>query len=158
MYKRPSLIRQPSFQKNINAVAPRVSRRRVIEVLTLSPIQGLPRLNVDANAADDEATYYYLGESGWSGPHVALFIGMVLTRNPVDHKKAISAIRQEIKYRSVLRYRSTDHFKVAYGKEVIRYFLTQNEMRFFGFKVKIVDDWPDSADDRHALYFSMYKR
>src|SRR5215469_18951727 len=31
-------------------------------------------------------------------------------------------------------------------------------MRFFGFKINFVSDWPDNVDERYALYFGMYKK
>ena len=139
-------------------VAPKVTRRQVIQISTLSFIQSLLGVFGYANAVDDRATYCYLGESGWCGPHVDFFIGILLTENPPDHKKEISSIREYTNYRSVLRYRSTDHFKVAYGKRIIKYFLEQGEMKFIGLKVNFVNDWPNIPDERYALYFGMYKK
>src|SRR5215472_14761379 len=92
----------------------------------------------------------------WS--HVTFFIGSLLTQNPEDHKRELFSIRANANYRSMLKYRSTDHFKVNYAKHIIDYFLQQNEMRFFGFKINFVSDWPDNVDERYALYFGMYKK
>lgn len=139
-------------------VAPTITRRQAIQISALSLIQTLIGIIGDANALDAKPMYCYLGESGWGGPHVDFFIGILLTQNPADHKGEIVSIRAFTSFRSVLRYRSTDHFKVAYGKHVIDYFLQQEEMKFFGFRVNFVNDWPDIADERHALYFGMYKK
>jgi hypothetical protein len=138
--------------------APKLTRRQAIQISTLSLIQYLLGGIESVNALDDRPAYCYLGESGWCGPHVDFFIGNLLTKIPEDHKREIFSIRANTNYRSVLRYRSTDHFKVPYAKEIIRYFLEQDEMKFHGFKVKFVSDWPDISDERYALYFGMYKK
>jgi hypothetical protein len=135
-------------------VGSRVSRREVLQFSGVCVIQAAAASYVrDANGADDKATHCFLGESGW-----AFLIGMLLTEIPDDHKAKIAAIRSDTSYRRALKYKSTDHFKETYGERLIDYFLQQDEMRFFGSKIENTNDWPDDAQERHQIYFGMYRR
>jgi hypothetical protein len=101
----------------------RVTRREVLRFSGAYVIQAAAASYVpDANDTNDKVTHCFLGESGW-----AFLIGMLLTEIPEDHKAKIAAIRGETSYRRVLKYKSTDHFKVTYGEMLIDYFCSKTK-------------------------------
>jgi hypothetical protein len=129
-----------------------ISRRKIIQLSGLSVIRAGSSHSNDEHNADDKIIHCFIGES--DGP---LLVGMLLTEMPDEHRANIGAIRSALSYRRVLRYKSTDHFKVAFGERLIDYFLKQREMRFFGLRTIRFREWPDDVQERHQIYFGIYR-
>ncbi|MGO4124824.1 hypothetical protein AB4Z01_10495 [Inquilinus sp. YAF38] len=105
-------------------------------------------------APSDSTVHCYIGQSG--KPWDELHLGALITRNPSSHKQSINIIRDVVNYTRVLRTRTTEHLKLIFFPELLRYLLRQNEMKFMCIKFQNLP-WPDDAFERDILYLQAHR-
>lgn len=93
----------------------------------------------------------YISESGVFGKDPLFVIGVLTINGTSDkHEKNLDAIRKKHNYKTQLTYRSNDRFKEPFAKEVIDYFINEQEL-YFSVQVLHEPNTISNHDTKNAL-------
>jgi len=108
-----------------------VSRRRFLKAVIwlVATCQNLITSVPAFAKAKNPPLNIYFGESGI---HNNAVIGALFSENHQEHKRYAQKLRNRLKYKSRLLYRSTDKFKIPFATGLIRYLIKpkQNKLYF----------------------------
>lgn len=103
-------------------------------------------------------TSIFIRESGCCGDW-PLVIGAMLVPNLAAHEERIQRLRQDLDYKRILKWSSTDESRISFAAKLFDYFVSESDLRFCALFVRHDQKrFPADPIEGDARYFAKYRQ
>jgi len=121
-------------------------------------VSTLTSAGVAPKAAAGPVRHFFVVENGTPNTQ-GFHVSMLSCAHATKHLAVLATMRKRTNYLQELTYPSTDRWKVPYVKRALDYLVASPDLTGHTVRVETFTNWHQkSADDRRALYFSIYHR